>query len=68
MNADKFETESYIKMQAKATQRAYNEIINKSRNPSNFFNAINIYVDTTNMNEAEVFEFLLKKLKSKQMI
>lgn len=54
-DADKFETIEYVKKQAEATKRAYEEL--KRENPalSAFKGIPNVYIDTTNLTTDETF-------------
>lgn len=61
-DADKFEYISYIKRQEMETRKAYHEVIKGNVDLEHFKNAINIYIDTTQMTTDEVFETVKKRL------
>ena len=61
-DADKFEYLSYIRRQETETRRAYNELVKKNPDLEHFDNAINLYVDTTQMTTEEVFDLMKNRL------
>lgn len=67
-DADKFETIEYVKKQAEATKRAYEEL--KRENPalSAFKGIPNVYIDTTNLTTDETFQIALGELKKLAII
>lgn len=67
-DADKFETLEYIKNQAIATEKAYNELLNKNSAMSAFKGILNIYIDTTELSCEETFKVALEQLKAKKII
>ena len=67
-DADKFETLDYIKNQAKATKRAYEQLVEGHPDLSAFKGIPNIYIDTTNISCEETFEIALKELKERAII
>ena len=67
-DADKFEYLAYIRRQEAETRRAYRELVEGNTDLEHFRDAINIYVDTTQMTTDETFELVLKRLKEKGVI
>ena len=67
-DADKFEYISYIRRQESETRRAYRELSAENPDLEHFKNAINIYVDTTQMTIQETFEFVKQKLKAHDIV
>ena len=67
--ADKFEYPAYIKKQEIETRRAFAEVVKKDDPAlSSFRDCINIYVDTTQMTQNEVFEFVKHKLEKLEIL
>ena len=61
--ADKFEYLAYIREQETQTRRAYHELMAGNKDLEHFSNALNIYVDTTQMTTDETFQLTVKRLK-----
>lgn len=61
-DADKFEYLEYIRRQEYETRRGYYEVVTKNTDLKPFHEALNIYVDTTEMSIDETFEYVLKRL------
>lgn len=61
-DADKFEYIEYIRRQETETRRAYYEVTHSNTDLEHFHDAINIYVDTTQMTTDETFEFVKMRL------
>lgn len=66
--ADKFEYLEYIRKQETQTRRAYRELQEGNKDLEHFKNAINIYVDTTQLSTDETFEIVLKRFKEHGII
>lgn len=66
-DADKFEYIEYIRKQEVETRRVYYEVKRKNVDLEHFHNAVNIYVDTTEMTTDETFELVKKRLMSLDM-
>lgn len=66
--ADKFETIEYIKRQAAATRKAYDELMKENPALSAFKGIPNIYIDTTNLTTQETFEKAIQELKNRAII
>lgn len=67
-DADKFETLEYIKHQAKATEKAYKELISGNPAMSAFKGIPNIYIDTTNISVEETYKKAIEELKRLSII
>ena len=63
-DADKFEYPAYIDKQERETRRAYAEVVSGINPDLEHFNdSSNVYIDTTQMSIAEVFDLAKKKLE-----
>lgn len=67
-DADKFETIEYVKKQAEATRRAYEELQKANPALSAFKGIPNVYIDTTNLTTDETFQIALGELKKLAII
>lgn len=67
-DADKFETLDYIKKQAEATRKAYEELEKGNLALSAFRGIPNIYIDTTNLTCEETYEKALTELRRHAII
>lgn len=67
-DADKFEYIDYIRKQESETRRAYSELCKGNVDLKHFDNAINIYIDTTQLTTEETFEMALKRLREHKVI
>lgn len=67
-DADKFEYLTYIRRQETETRKAYRELKKGNADLEHFENAINVYVDTTQMTTEEVFEFIKKYLMDLEVL
>ena len=67
-DADKFETIEYVKKQAEATKRAYEELQKGNPALSAFKGIPNVYIDTTNLTTYETFQIALGELKKLAII
>lgn len=67
-DADKFETLEYIQYQARATRKAYDQLIGDNPALSAFKGIPNIYLDTTELSCEETFKKVLEELKRLSII
>ena len=68
-NADKFETLEYIRHQAEATRKAYEEVISENINALSSFKGFpNIYIDTTELTTKETFKKAIEELRKLSII
>lgn len=66
-DADKYEYPEYIKKQYKETKKIFYEIKKRNKYLYRYSNAINIYIDTTNLNIEETFEKVLEELNKNKV-
>lgn len=62
-DADKFEYLEYMQRQEIETRRGYEELKNMNPDLEAFFNAKNVYVDTTDFTTAQTFNLVLKRME-----
>jgi len=62
-DADKFETPAYMRRQEEETRRGYQRLISKDPELDAFFDAINFFIDTTQLSCDETFELAKKRLE-----
>ncbi len=63
-DADKFETPAYMRRQEEETRRGYQRLISRDPELAAFFDAINFFIDTTQLSQEETFELAKKRLEA----